>query len=107
VVAPEIVAETSRKLLTSTRLRARYRYPDERAHSFAEGLLLIAEVVRDLPSIAGIVRDPNDDMVIACAVKGRVERIVTRDKDILSIETYQGIAMSSPEEFRMLLRTDE
>ena len=106
VLAPEIIAETWRKLLTSSRLRARYRYTDERAHSFCRGLLRISEIVRELPPLTGIVRDPNDDMIVACAVKGKAEYIVTRDKDLLSIELYQGITMSTPEAFRMLLRTD-
>jgi hypothetical protein len=52
------------------------------------------------------MRDPNDDMVIACGVAGRAERIVTRDKDLLPVESYQGIAILEPEEFRALLRSD-
>jgi predicted nucleic acid-binding protein len=51
------------------------------------------------------VRDPNDDMIVACAVKGRAQYVVTRDKDLLSMHSYQGVIMSSPEAFRMLLRT--
>jgi uncharacterized protein len=104
VLSPEIIAETWRKLLTSNRLRARYRYTDERAHSFAKSLLRISEVIRDAPPLTGIVHDPEDDMVVACAAAGRADYIVTRDKDLLSIESYQGIAMLEPEEFRALLR---
>jgi predicted nucleic acid-binding protein len=55
--------------------------------------------------MAGIMCDPNDDMIVACAVKGRAQYIVTRDKDLLSMHSYQGVIMSSPEAFRMLLRT--
>ena len=106
-LSPEIVTETWRKLLTSTRLRARYRYTDERAHSFVRGLLRISEIIRDAAPITGVVRDPNDDMIVACAVKARAERVVTRDKDLLSIGSYEGIAMCKPEEFRMLLRGDK
>ena len=76
---------TLRKLLTSTRLRARYLYSGERAHSFAQGLLRVADIIREIPPITGVVRDPNDDMVIACAVQAKAGHIVTRDKDLLSI----------------------
>ena len=107
VLSPEIITETWRKLLTSTRLRARYQYTDERAHSFARGLLRISEIIRDTPPITGIVRDPSDDMIVACAVKARAERVVTRGKDLLSIGAYEGIAMCKPEEIRMLLRADK
>ena len=75
VLAPNLIAETGRKLLTSTRLRTRYRYSDERVNSFARGLLRIAEIIREVPPITGVVRDPNDDMVIACAVQARADHI--------------------------------
>lgn len=104
LLSPGIIAETWRKLLTSTRLQARYRYTDERAHSFCRGLLRISEIVRNVSPLTGVVRDPNDDMIIACAVAGRADRIVTRDKDLLVIASYQGVAVSTPEEFRGLLR---
>ena len=43
-------------------------------------------------------------MIIACAVKGLAECIVTRDKDLLSLGSYQRIAMTTPESFRQQLR---
>jgi len=97
---------TLRKLLTSTRLRARYLYSGERAHSFAQGLLRVADIIREIPPITGVVRDPNDDMVIACAVQAKAGHIVTRDKDLLSIGSYQEITILEPEQFRMILRTE-
>lgn len=105
VLAPEIIAETWRKLLTSDRIRRRYAYSDERVHQFCRGLLQVCELVRDLPPIAAVSRDPNDDMVIACAVAGRAECIVTRDKDLLSLGSYQRVAITTPEAFRQQLRT--
>ncbi len=107
ILSPDIITETWRKLLTSTRLRVRYRYTDERAHSFVRGLLRISEIIRDVPPITGVVRDPSDDMIVACAVAGRAERVITRDQDLLSIGSYQGIVMDTPEQFRMLLRKEK
>ncbi len=68
------------------------------------GLLRIGELVRDLPLIAGVVRDPGDDMILACALKGQADSIVTRDKDLLSLDGYQGAAIITPEDFRQQLR---
>lgn len=104
VLAPEIIAETWRKLLTSARIRARYTYTDERVHTFCRGLLRISEVVRHLPPISGIVRDPNDDMIIACAVAGAANFVVTRDQDLLSLRVYGEIAVIIPEDFVHLVR---
>jgi putative PIN family toxin of toxin-antitoxin system len=107
LLAPEIISETRRKLLTSTRIRTHYQYTDERAHSFCRGLLRISHMIRNAPPITGVVRDPTDDMIVACAVHGRAEHVVTRDKDLLSIGSYRGVVMTTPEEFRMLLRSEE
>jgi putative PIN family toxin of toxin-antitoxin system len=104
VLAPEIIGETWRKLLTSDRIRKRYGYSDERVHRYCRGLLRICELVRGLPPIAAVARDPNDDMIIACAVKGQAEAIITRDKDLLSLNSYQRIAIITPETFREQLR---
>jgi uncharacterized protein len=104
ILAPEIILETWRKLLSGGRIRARYAYSDERAHRFCRGLLRAAEIVRDLPQIAGVVRDPNDDMILACAVKAQAAAIVTRDNDLLTLVEYQGVAIITPETFRQQLR---
>ena len=56
-----------------------------------------------LPPIAGVVRDPNDDMVIACALKAGANYIVTRDKDLLSLGAYEGIQIVTPRQLLDLL----
>jgi predicted nucleic acid-binding protein len=61
-------------------------------------------LIADLPSLTGIVRDPNGDMVVACAVAGSASHIVTRDLDLLCMEKYEGIAMVTPEAFLTYLR---
>ena len=46
-------------------------------------------------------------MIVACAVKAQADFIVTRDKDLLSLGSYAGIAMVTPERFRHMLRSGE
>src|SRR5688500_10991342 len=71
VLAPEIIAELRRVLLTRPRIRRRYPYTDEDVREYLRILGAIATVITDLPPIAGVVRDPNDDMIVAATVKGR------------------------------------
>ena len=103
-LAPEIIAETRRKLLTSARIRRAGSYSDGRVRRFCRGLAKVAEEVTDLPPLTGIVRDPNDDVIVAAAVKARADYLVTRDKDLLALGAYQGIRMITPEAFRGVLR---
>jgi putative PIN family toxin of toxin-antitoxin system len=104
VVAAEILDETGRKLLTGPSIRRRAAYSDSDVQAYLDMLAELGDVVGELPPLRGIVRDPNDDMVVACAVKGEARYIVTRDKDLLSLGAYEGIMIVTPERFRGVLR---
>jgi predicted nucleic acid-binding protein len=43
-------------------------------------------------------------MILACAVAASATYIVTRDNDLLSLASYNGITMITPEAFLALLR---
>ncbi|HAS16860.1 MAG TPA: hypothetical protein DCR39_02975 [Nitrospiraceae bacterium] len=63
-------------------------------------------LVTKLPSIKTIINDPNDDMVVACAVKAKANYIVTRDDDMLILKKYKWIKIVPPEEFIEILRKE-
>jgi putative PIN family toxin of toxin-antitoxin system len=44
-------------------------------------------------------RDPDDDWVLAAAVAGEAEAIVTGDGDLLTLGTFRGVAILSPRQF--------
>jgi len=67
----------------------------------------VAEMVGDYLALAHmvlptdhprVVRDPDDDQVIACALAAQGNIIVSRDADLLSLTSYQGILMLSAAE---------
>jgi uncharacterized protein len=104
-LSEEILNEAQCVLLDEERRhRQRYHYPNEEAIHFVEGLRAFAHLVTDLPQIAVVIRDPNDDMVIATAQCAQAACIVTRDKDLLSLQHYEGITMITPEGFIALVR---
>jgi uncharacterized protein len=102
-VAAESIVETTRRL-RAPRLQQRYAYTDAEVEIFAITLRASFLIFSDLPPLTGIVRDPNDDMILACAVAASAAYVVTRDLDLLSLDTYEGIAMVTPEAFLALLR---
>ena len=102
-LSEDILSETEHTL-TYSRIRARYPYTDEDLADFLNRLRLAAEIIDDLPPLAGVVRDPNDDMIIAAALGARAAYIVTRDRDLLSLGTYEGITMLTPEAFIAMVR---
>lgn len=46
-----------------------------------------------------VCRDPDDDWVLATAVAGHADAIVTGDRDLLSLKEYSRIAALSPRQF--------
>lgn len=58
-----------------------------------------AEVVQPDALPEAICRDPDDDWVLATAITGEAEAIVTGDADLLEIGEYQAIRILSPRAF--------
>ncbi len=52
--------------------------------------------VEPQPLAAPTCRDTDDDWVLATAIAGRAEAIVTGDGDLLALGAYQGVASLSP-----------
>ncbi len=46
-----------------------------------------------------ICRDPDDDNIIATAVAGNCDCIITGDEDLLVLKAYEGIDILSPRDF--------
>jgi uncharacterized protein len=95
---------TSEPLLTELRrtLRAKFRIaPDElRLLSL---LRERSEVVQPASLDKRICRDPDDDIVLATALAGRADLIVTGDDDLLVLKSFGGIHILSPRQVLEIL----
>ena len=58
-----------------------------------------AEWCNPVPLAKPVCRDPDDDWMLATAVAGRADVIVTGDRDLLSLKTFANIAVLSPRQF--------
>lgn len=54
-------------------------------------------------SLKVVVDDPDDDMVIECAIVGQATHIITGDKHLLSLNKYQDIYILKAGDFLNLL----
>jgi uncharacterized protein len=43
-----------------------------------------------------VVRDPKDNMILECATEAKAELIITFDKDLLSLKSYNNIQIAHP-----------
>ena len=67
------------------RLRDRFGTPDEDVDSFFDLLALSAEDVQPVVALPIAVRDPKDEMVLAAALGGDADYLVTGDNDLLTL----------------------
>ena len=104
-LAEEILEEVQRALLQYQKIRKRYHYSDQTVIQFVQNLRIVAHLITELPSIEVVNSDPNDNMVVACALKAQADYIVTRDNDLLSLENYEDIKVVTPEKFMGILRS--
>ena len=58
-----------------------------------------AALIVQVTPIPPICRDPDDDVVLATAVSGGADTIVTGDQDLLVLDPFQGIRILTPAAF--------
>jgi uncharacterized protein len=61
-----------------------------------------SEILHKLGPVPNICRDPNDDMIIACAINAAADYIVTGDEDLLILKCYKDIVIMNPRNFEAL-----
>jgi putative PIN family toxin of toxin-antitoxin system len=104
VTAPELLEELDR-VLRYPRLQ-RY-YSEEERTRFVALLMALSEVVELPETIPQICRDPDDDRVLACAVVGGADVIVSGDDDLLVLDRVSDISILSAAEFLTRMESQE
>ena len=61
-----------------------------------------SEILHKLGPTPNICRDPNDDVIIACAIDAAADYIVTGDEDLLILKRYKNIVIINPRNFEAL-----
>ena len=96
ITALELLEELAR-VLRYSRLQ---RYYDAATRDrFVALIAALSEVVELTEAIPPISRDPDDDRIIACAVVGRADVIVSGDKDLLALERVERMLVLTAAEF--------
>jgi len=72
--------------------------PEQAVETLADylGFLRIVSIPKLLDAVP---RDPDDNMVLECAIEGKAQYIVTGDKDLLVLKTFRDIQIVSASEF--------
>jgi len=95
VVSPPLLAE-----YFETVEELRLNYPVRKYVEWVAALTEAAELVFPVERASGATRDPDDEMILECALAAEADCIVSGDKKHLQVlRQYQGIPIISPAEF--------
>jgi hypothetical protein len=102
VLSPAMLAELAR-VLRYPRLRKLHGWTDAHVDVFVDGLKAAATVVAGNVEVSVVADDPDDNVILACAVEGRVDYVVSGEAHLLNLKTYRGIRMVTAREFTIML----
>ncbi len=100
LTSPQLIAEVKRTL-DKPELHRRIR--PEAAQALLEALEKDAVQVPGSLILQGVTPDPDDDVIVSCAVEGNADYIVSRDAHLLDLEEYEGIPVLEPRDFVRVL----
>jgi putative PIN family toxin of toxin-antitoxin system len=92
-------------VLARPRLRSKYGLTGEDVAMVLSLILLRGEPVVPARRI-NVCRDPTDNMVLEAAVAGQADAIVSGDKDLLTLNPFEGIPILSPAAFLQMLHSE-
>jgi putative PIN family toxin of toxin-antitoxin system len=93
VTSPFIVTETARIL------RNRFQWDERRLQDRIRVLVGVSDLVSPKEIPDAVPDDPDDNHVVACAVEGRADLIVSGDRHLLALGQYAGIPVVRPMDF--------
>jgi putative PIN family toxin of toxin-antitoxin system len=101
LISPFIVSEMARIL------RQRFYWKDHAIQERIRSLIHIAQLIipRHIPD--AVPTDPDDNHIIACALEGHADLIVSGDCDLLNLGEYKGIPIVRPADFLRTVNSPE
>jgi putative PIN family toxin of toxin-antitoxin system len=95
IVSPSLLAEYH-----ETTEELRQEYPNHQCVAWTDALTDAATLVFPVERASGATPDPNDEMILECALAAEVDYIVSGDKrHLLALKRFRGIPILSPSEF--------
>jgi len=95
----ELVASAPLLVEVREKLATKLKLPEDRVDEVVEFLDRHSSNVQPAEVPAGACRDPDDLMVLGTAKAGDVRYLVTGDRDLLILESYEGISVVTPRQF--------
>ena len=83
-------------------LKRDFDFSDEGVSEIMEKVLAFVTLVNPMTKVDVVKEDPDDNVIIECAIESNSKYIITYDKHLLKLGEYQGIRIIRPEEARAI-----
>lgn len=100
VTCPELIEELADKL------EARLHFPKDQVTETIADYLGFLRMVQIPGVLDAVPRDPEDNMVLECAIAGQARYVVSGDNDLLVLKEFRGIQIVRASEFLKVLASD-
>ena len=81
------------------RIQQKYNLSDADIAEYLEVLKTFAVLVPGTITVNAVLDDPDDNIIIACAIEAEADIIISGDQHLLSLGSYQGIPIVKAVEF--------
>ena len=98
IITSQALIDELNHVLMRPKLQKRLAQIGKTANAFLENYQKLVEIVQPI-DVGEVVRDPKDNMVIACAVGGKADYIVSGDNDLLTLKEFESIAICNIHQF--------
>lgn len=92
-ISPSILREVEGVLLR------KFHWSARNAREAIAAIQEFAQVVRPKATVRVITEDESDNRILECALEARADVVITGDRHIQQLRTFQGISIVSPREF--------
>ena len=92
-----VISDLILKELITVLRRPKFKTSEDEVHRVLLALIRTADVIRVQTRIKAVKEDPKDDMIIATAIDGKADMIVTGDSHLLALKICRGIKIVTVE----------
>ncbi len=96
--SPIILEEVQEKL------EERLKFTRPLAVEYIEAIKSIATVVNPRVTLDEVPTDPDDNRILECAIETNADLIITADRDLISLKSFQGVQIFHPSNLKYIFK---
>ena len=98
VSSKDILLEYER-IIKSSEIIEKIKNNDLIISKVSQKIIINSTIVEPKEKLHIVKDDPDDDKILECAKKGRVDFIITNDQHLLKIKEFEGIEIITPDKY--------